>query len=230
VNPTVGTNVVKMLTQPVSFVAGNTYVFSVHCFNTGGVFLQLSFGLDAFPGTGRYANFRTDTGQMGGGGAAAGNTNPSQTDLGGGWRRFSITAEAEATTVSDVSLGFVNSATAGYRGVSSAATSTSRILWGAQLDTRGMLSTYIPTTDSVITGSVGTPYAGAIIFPPGATGVRLQATTPGAYWSFQPMTEAGQGFSVRNGDGTIWVPKSVDALYIYTTTPVGIQFFAPHKY
>lgn len=71
----------------------------------------------------------------------------------------------------------------------------------------------------------------AIVFPEGASGVVMQATSGTSYWSFYPMTGSARGFKVSSSPETIWVqPFQTTKLYFYSGGELTYQFVAPNRF
>jgi hypothetical protein len=133
-----------------AFVSGTTYTYSVFAKATSATsgFVQIYLGDIVFSPVGPYANF-----QLSGNGAVTTGTYSAASiqPFGNGWYRCSITATAAANGVVTapfmpiLASGTARAATFAGNGVDGV------YLWGAQLETGSVATSYIPTTTASVT-------------------------------------------------------------------------------
>ena len=133
-----------------AFVSGTTYTYSVFAKATSATsgFVQIYFGDIVFSPVGPYANF-----QLSGNGAVTTGTYSAASiqPFGNGWYRCSITATAAANGVVTapfmpiLASGTARAGTFAGNGVDGV------YLWGAQLETGSVATSYIPTTTAAVT-------------------------------------------------------------------------------
>ena len=141
-----------------AFVSGTTYTYSVFAKATSATsgFVQIYFGDIVFSPVGPYANF-----QLSGNGAVTTGTYSAASiqPFGNGWYRCSITATAAANGV--VTAPFMPILASGTaRGATFAGNGVDGVyLWGAQLETGSVATSYIPTTTAQRTRNADVIYA-----------------------------------------------------------------------
>ena len=133
-----------------SIVSGLIYVISVFAKKSTADFFQIAtFNASNTLGTGR-ANFDLATGVVG---SVDGGTS-TITDVGNGWYRCTYIVTASASGSVNIYFGIVTTSTAirfeSYTGLGTEAV----FLWGAQLEQRGSVTAYTPTTTQPITNYV----------------------------------------------------------------------------
>jgi hypothetical protein len=137
----------RIQSTAISFVSGNTYVFSFFAKNIDANFVQLVLPSGAFGGI--FANFDISTGVVG----TFDTATASIESVGNSWYRCIATATATGNSTQDFSIGLADSSSLG-RLVAYTGTSRTAILWGAQVEQRSAVTAYTPTTTQPITNYI----------------------------------------------------------------------------
>jgi hypothetical protein len=182
-----------------SLVSGTTYTYSVFAKATSAVsgFLQMYFGAIGFSPASPYANF-----QLSGNGAITTGTYSAASiqPFGNGWYRCSITATAAAS--GNVAAPMQAILTSGVtRAGNFAGNGTDGVyLWGAQLETNSIATSYIPTTTAAVTRNADEISRGSIS---GCIG----QTEGTFYMEFQasPSGTSSAWFNLSDGTANNWI-------------------------
>ena len=178
-----------------AFVSGTTYTYSVFAKATSATsgFVQLYFGDIVFSPVGPYANF-----QLSGNGAVTTGTYSAASiqPFGNGWYRCSITATAAANGVVTapfmpiLASGTARAGTFAGNGVDGV------YLWGAQLETGSVATSYIPTTTAAVTRNAD------VILVSGAVSGSIGQTEGTLYAEVDVRNFANAGIFFSISDGT----------------------------
>ena len=138
------------LYQSITLISGVPYTMSVYAKKDTHDFLQVRF-FAVVGGATRFADFDLALGTIGTVGADA---TATMTAVGGGWYRCTVTASPTGTA-GGVDLWLVSSSTATTLTANFAAAGTESVfLWGAQLERRGAVCAYAPTTTAAVSNAI----------------------------------------------------------------------------
>jgi len=141
-----------------SVISGLRYTFSVFAKKGTGAtapdIIQLSWASISIGfATNVYANFNLSNGTVTSSGAGALST--SIINVGNGWYRCVLTADANANAAAGLGVFFVNNNGSATRAPSYTGATTSNVfVWGAQLEQRSAVTAYTPTTTQPITNYI----------------------------------------------------------------------------
>ena len=157
-------NTTHGLTAPnVSYTSGTAYTFSLYAKPSGYSFLRMAFSSSSFSATARAAVFDVTNGLVKANDAS---TTANIVAIGNGWYRCDITATANATAASQAAININNTWTSGTGNVTYAGDGTSGIaLWGWQIETGSVATSYIPTLGSTVTRATDDVYAALTSLP-----------------------------------------------------------------
>jgi len=163
-----GINATHQLTQSITFTTATNYTFSMYAKADTNNFIQLVLPGAVF-GVNAWANFNVLNGTIGTVGSAS---TANIVNVGNGWFRCSITAPATVTILSTIIANIVTSSTS-IRSEANTLT-TSLFIWGAQLEVGAYITSYIPTTATVLTRnadiiSIDNIYTNGLIISAGGT-------------------------------------------------------------
>jgi hypothetical protein len=197
------TNGTHFLAQTMSITSGTTYAGSIFYKKAAGSpdWMQLAFSTTGLAG---FANFNLTSGTVGN--VGAGCTGRIE-NYGNGWYRCTLIQTATASGTSGGPIpAFINNTNSVTRFVSYAgSTATSIYIFGAQLETGSVATSYIPTTAAAITRNAD------VVTLSGAVSGCIGQTEGTIYAEFEYKTNAAERRLIALSNGT-----ASDRVMVYT--------------
>jgi len=205
------TSVAGRLRQTIAAItSGTTHTFSLFAKAdsfalTSGITLTVNDGTSSNYASGVCQAFRLDTGALGTSGTVGAGftlTRASIENYGNGWYRCNMTVTASYTPATSI-IG-VRATSTISAGLPSTASGSTVYIWGAQLETGSVATSYIPTTTAAVTRNAD------VISVTGAVSGCIGQTEGTLYWDIAAVGGVNTGtgnpeFGVRNQAFTNWI-------------------------